>query len=137
MDATASPPGTAAVLEERVHDALARSAEIARLNRANRARHAVEHRALLISRLRRHADLDAARSSALDRRRERAGLTRRQHEILVLVSEGLSTKQIARELWLSPATVRNHVAAIMIALGTHSRLEAVSTARRAGLLRCP
>jgi DNA-binding NarL/FixJ family response regulator len=86
------------------------------------------------ARLQRTGELATARSAAVSRRRAQVGLTPRQHEILVLMSEGRSTKQIAAELWLSPATVRNHVAATMTALGTHSRLEAVAVARRAGLL---
>jgi anti-anti-sigma factor len=61
-------------------------------------------------------------------------LTRRQHEILGLLEQGLSTGQIARRLWLSPATVRNHVAAIFAALDVHSRLQAVRRARQLGLL---
>jgi DNA-binding CsgD family transcriptional regulator len=73
-------------------------------------------------------------AQAVVRRRERAGLMPRQHEIVVLVAEGLVTKQIARRLWLSPATVRNHVAAILTALEAHSWLEAVAKASRLGLL---
>ena len=137
MDETASPSPKAAVLVERAHRAGARTTELARLMTATRARRTLISRRMRLTQLQREATLERARAAALARRRERAGLTPRQHEILLLVSEGLSTKQIARELWLSPATVRNHVAAIMIALGTHSRLEAVSTARRAGLLGRP
>jgi DNA-binding NarL/FixJ family response regulator len=61
-------------------------------------------------------------------------LTSRQREILQLISEGKGTKEIARQLWLSPATVRNHVSGILRALDAHSRLEAVAAARRLGLL---
>ena len=50
------------------------------------------------------------------------------------MSEGRSTKQIAAELWLSPATVRNHVAATMTALGAHRASRRFAVARRAGLL---
>jgi DNA-binding NarL/FixJ family response regulator len=61
-------------------------------------------------------------------------LTPRQLEILRLIDAGHGTKQIARMLWLSPATVRNHVASIMAALGVHSRLQALARARELGLL---
>jgi DNA-binding NarL/FixJ family response regulator len=61
-------------------------------------------------------------------------LTARQLEILALVGEGVSTEEIARQLWLSVATVRNHVARTLRALDAHSRVEAVAKARRLGLL---
>jgi DNA-binding NarL/FixJ family response regulator len=61
-------------------------------------------------------------------------LTPRQLEVLTYLSDGLSTKQIAERLWLSGATVRNHVSAILAALEVHSRLEAVAQARKLGLL---
>lgn len=58
-----------------------------------------------------------------------AHLTPRQAEVLRLLERGLSTKQIARELHLSPDTVRNHVRHLLRALGVNSRLEAVAAAR--------
>jgi DNA-binding CsgD family transcriptional regulator/methylmalonyl-CoA mutase cobalamin-binding subunit len=61
-------------------------------------------------------------------------LTPRQTEVLVGLAEGKSTEQIASELVLTPVTIRNHVANILAALGVHSRLEAVVTARRRGLI---
>jgi DNA-binding NarL/FixJ family response regulator len=53
-------------------------------------------------------------------------LTPRQAEVLRLLKQGLSTKQIAEELHLSADTVRNHVRYLLHALGVHSRLEAVA-----------
>jgi PAS domain S-box-containing protein len=61
-------------------------------------------------------------------------LTPRQAEVLRLLEHGRSTDQIASELHLSIETVRNHVRAILRALGVHSRLEAVAMARREHLL---
>jgi DNA-binding CsgD family transcriptional regulator len=61
-------------------------------------------------------------------------LTPRQHEVLVLLAEGLSSEQIANRLELSVDTVRNHVREILRRLGVHSRIAAVATARRLGLL---
>jgi PAS domain S-box-containing protein len=58
-------------------------------------------------------------------------LTPRQAEVLRLLEQGRSTKQIAAELHLSPDTVRNHVRHLFRALGVHSRLEAVAAARAA------
>lgn len=40
-------------------------------------------------------------------------LTRRQAECVELVSKGLSSKEVARELGISPSTVDNHIAAVM------------------------
>jgi PAS domain S-box-containing protein len=55
-------------------------------------------------------------------------LTPRQAEVLHLLEQGRSTKQIARELHVSTATVRNHIRHLFHALGVHSRLEAVAAA---------
>jgi len=57
-------------------------------------------------------------------------LTPRQSEVLRLLEHGHSTEQIAGELHLSAATVRNHIRHLLQALGVHSRLEAVAIARR-------
>ena len=57
-------------------------------------------------------------------------LTPRQSEVLRLLEQGRSTKQMAEDLHLSVETVRNHVRAILRALGVHSRLEAVAVAHR-------
>jgi PAS domain S-box-containing protein len=58
-------------------------------------------------------------------------LTPRQVEVLRLLEQGRSTKQIAAELHLSVETVRNHIRRLFRALGVHSRLEAVAAARAA------
>ena len=58
-----------------------------------------------------------------------AHLTPRQAEVLRLLEQGRSTKQIAQELHLSTETVRNHVRHLLRALGVNSRLEAVAAAR--------
>ena len=58
-----------------------------------------------------------------------AHLTPRQAEVLRLLEQGRSTKQIAQELHLSTETVRNHVRNLLRALGVTSRLEAVAAAR--------
>jgi DNA-binding NarL/FixJ family response regulator len=63
-----------------------------------------------------------------------APLTRREVEILHLLSNGLKTGAIALHLHVSPATVRNHVQSILRKLDAHSRLEAVAHARRGRLI---
>jgi DNA-binding NarL/FixJ family response regulator len=57
-------------------------------------------------------------------------LSPRQRDVLQLLAAGCSTEEIARELHLSTATVRNHIRGIINALGVHSRLEAVIFAYR-------
>ena len=59
-----------------------------------------------------------------------AHLTPRQAEVLLLLEQGRSTKQIAQELHLSTETVKNHVRHLLRALGVNSRLEAVAAVRR-------
>jgi len=61
-------------------------------------------------------------------------LTPRQSEVLILLSEGRSAKEIANTLDVSHETARNHIRAILRALGAHSQLEAVSRARALGVL---
>ncbi len=62
-------------------------------------------------------------------------LTRRELEILDLLAKGTGNQEMARQLWLSPKTVRNHVANIVTKLGVSDRFEAVVLARDAGLGR--
>jgi DNA-binding NarL/FixJ family response regulator len=62
-------------------------------------------------------------------------LTRREHEVLTLMSEGLSNPAIAERLMLSIHTVRNHVQSVLLKLNAHTRLEAVSHATRQRLIR--
>lgn len=59
-------------------------------------------------------------------------LTPRQAEVLRLLEQGRSTKQIAQELHLSTETVKNHVRHLLRALGVNTRLEAVAAVRHGG-----
>ena len=56
---------------------------------------------------------------------ESLGLTPRQAEVLALLLKGMPNKLIARELSLSVETVKDHVAAVLRALGVNSRTQAV------------
>lgn len=69
------------------------------------------------------------------RRRASTDLTSREIEVLELLAEGVSTQEIAERLYVSTNTVRNHAQSILMKLGVHSRLEAVSTAVRQGVIR--
>jgi DNA-binding NarL/FixJ family response regulator len=61
-------------------------------------------------------------------------LTAREMEVLVLLSAGRSTSDIADELVVSIHTVRNHIRNLLAKLHASSRLEAVAAATRAGLI---
>jgi DNA-binding NarL/FixJ family response regulator len=58
------------------------------------------------------------------------GLTPRQTDVLALLLKGLPNKLIARELSVSVDTVKDHVAAVLRALGVHSRTQAVLVVSR-------
>jgi DNA-binding NarL/FixJ family response regulator len=62
-----------------------------------------------------------------------ARLTNRQHQVLALLAEGKTNKEIANELELVEATVKMHVTAIMRALDVSNRTQAVVVAERLGL----
>ncbi|UBU11631.1 ATP-binding protein [Nonomuraea gerenzanensis] len=61
-------------------------------------------------------------------------LSAREREVLGLVAEGLSNRQIAERLFISARTSGVHVSNIMAKLGAASRVEAVARARRTGLI---
>ena len=64
-------------------------------------------------------------------------LSERQAQVLQLLAEGLGADEIAGQLQIMPATVRNHIATMITKLGAHSQLEAVLTAFRLGLVNLP
>lgn len=59
-----------------------------------------------------------------------SALTSREKEVLELLTEGLDGSAIAEALFLSQATVRNHIQHILTKLNVHSRVEAVAFALR-------
>jgi DNA-binding NarL/FixJ family response regulator len=63
-----------------------------------------------------------------------AELTEREHQILLLLAEGLPVKQVASRLHMSVHTCRGHVAALLRKFDVHSQLAAVVAAAKAGLL---
>src|SRR5204862_8353965 len=80
------------------------------------------------------AVLSAAGHRVPRRREGPAGLTRREVEVLRLVARGLSNKEIAERLVISPKTVSNHVEHIYAKIGASSRAAAGLFAMQHGLL---
>jgi NarL family two-component system response regulator LiaR len=79
-----------------------------------------------LRRLRHRRDLDASAEGRLAR------LTAREVEILQLMAAGRRTDRIARDLGVSPHTLRTHMQNIITKLGVHSKLEALVLAIRHG-----
>jgi DNA-binding CsgD family transcriptional regulator len=61
-------------------------------------------------------------------------LTPREHEVLQLVAQGRSNREIGAQLFISGKTVSVHVSNILAKLGARGRIEAAAVARRRGLL---
>ena len=61
-------------------------------------------------------------------------ITERERTTLQYLARGLPNKQIATEMNLSHNTVRNYVQSLLNKLGAHSKLEAVATAVREGII---
>jgi LuxR family maltose regulon positive regulatory protein len=61
-------------------------------------------------------------------------LTAREREVVLMISQGLSNKRIARDLEISPETVKSHVKRIFLKLSVGTRTEAVVRAALLGFL---
>lgn len=61
-------------------------------------------------------------------------LTNREEEILQLIADGRSTTEVARELFISAKTVKNHLASIYAKLDARDRTQAVLSAVRIGIV---
>lgn len=64
-----------------------------------------------------------------------ADLSQREHEVLLLLIEGCSNKEIGGRLFVSEATVKTHVMAVLRKLGLRDRIQAVILGYEAGLVR--
>ena len=60
-------------------------------------------------------------------------LTEREREILALVAQGASNRQVAERLYLTEGTVKNHMSSILSKLGVRDRTQAVLKAKELGL----
>lgn len=77
-------------------------------------------------------------ATLLNKRREAESqlerLTRREKEVLRLMAEGTSSRDIAAKLGISYTTVRTHIRSLGSKLGVHSKLEAIVKARELALV---
>jgi DNA-binding NarL/FixJ family response regulator len=64
-----------------------------------------------------------------------AGLSERERQVLALIADGCDNADIARTLYVSPSTVRNHVSRLLEKLGVHNRVQAAAYAVRHGVSR--
>jgi DNA-binding CsgD family transcriptional regulator len=69
-----------------------------------------------------------------DRKREDLGITRRELEILELIAQGLSNREIAGKLFVSENTVKTHSSRVFDKLGARRRTQAVQLGKEFGLL---
>jgi len=63
------------------------------------------------------------------------GISGREREVLALLAAGRSNKEIARQLEVSPNTVKTHVARLFEKLSARRRTEAIHKARELGMIR--
>ncbi len=73
-------------------------------------------------------------TTLIDRPVAALNLSNRELEVLINVAAGLSDKQVAGRLGISPKTVRNHLGRVFSKLGASNRVEAVMIALKVGLL---
>jgi two-component system, NarL family, response regulator LiaR len=69
-----------------------------------------------------------------ERKREDLNITRRELEILELIAQGLSNREIAGKLFVSESTVKTHSSRVFEKLGARRRTQAVQLGKEFGLL---
>jgi NarL family two-component system response regulator LiaR len=65
---------------------------------------------------------------------KRLGISRREHEVLELISQGLSNQEIAEKLFVSLSTIKTHSANLFMKLDANRRTQAVQKARELRLI---
>ena len=80
------------------------------------------------------APADGAAPATVELATDEPPLTTREHEVLVLMTEGASNKMIAQRLGISVHTAKFHVGSVLAKLGARSRSDAIAIGLRRGLL---
>jgi DNA-binding CsgD family transcriptional regulator len=115
-----------------------REAAVERLTEAYRTANRLEARPLAAEAVQQLVALGEQVERRLGRRaagqRERAGLTRRELEVVRLVAVGRTNREIGQELFLSARTVEMHVGNVLAKLDSRTRTEATYKAEQLGLL---
>ena len=79
-------------------------------------------------------ELTAEEQEAIEREKQKLGLSSREMEVLQLMAEGLSNQEIAERLFLSLATVKTHSSKLFEKLDVKRRTQAVEKARQLKLI---
>jgi two-component system, NarL family, nitrate/nitrite response regulator NarL len=87
-----------------------------------------------IRRLLRQSEVAAGNGVGNRKRNGDFNLSPREHEILALLADGKTQREIAAALFISPKTVGTHIQRLLAKLGVHSRAQAVAVAYREGLV---
>lgn len=61
-------------------------------------------------------------------------ITDREYEVLKLISEGLSNKEIAEKLFLTESTIKTHVSNLLVKLNSKRRTQAIQVAQELNIL---
>jgi DNA-binding CsgD family transcriptional regulator len=69
-----------------------------------------------------------------ERKREGLGITRREFEVLELIAQGMSNREIAGKLYVSENTIKTHSSRVFDKLGAKRRTQAVQLGKEFGLL---
>ena len=75
-----------------------------------------------------------SRASADPEQVARLGLSKREYEILLLISDGLSNQQIAGKLFVSENTIKKHISNLFLKMDVERRTEAVKKAKSLRLI---
>ena len=79
--------------------------------------------------------LHKERPSVVDQRKiEQLGISKREYQVLVHISKGLSNKEIASALFVSESTIKTHVSNLLIKLDAKRRTQAVQKAKSLHIL---